>query len=219
MIALITAIAFYSLALTPAESFETVLTLNPGEGNPRNSEGDFIQLNNGRILFVYTRFIGGGGDHDRAHLAARISEDGGRTWSDQDRLILAGEGDMNVMSVSLLRLQDGRIALFYLRKNSTSDCIPYLRYSTDEAETWSDPVRCIPDDGYFVVNNDRIVQLTSGRLFIPTALHSLRTEFVNRGKPCATFRMMTGGRGNDLRQFWKHPSEAAAACRNPVSCP
>ena len=32
-----------------------------------------------------------------------------------------------------------------------------------------------------MVNNDRIVQLPSGRLLVPTSLHSLRTEFVNRG--------------------------------------
>ena len=182
MIAFIVCVAMWGLGPVLANGFETVLTLNPGSGNPRNSEGDFIQLNDGRILFVYTRFSGGGGDHDRAILAGRVSHDRGLTWSDTDEVILDGEGDMNVMSVSLLRLQDGRIALFYLRKNSTLDCIPYLRYSTDEAETWSDPIRCIPDDGYYVVNNDRVVQLPSGRLLIPAALHSLGTKFVNRGK-------------------------------------
>ncbi len=182
MIALITCVALWAQGPILANGFETVLTLDPSPGNPRNSEGDFIQLSDGRVLFVYTRFSGGGGDHDRAMLAGRVSHDGGRTWDDTDRIILDREGDMNVMSVSMLRLQDDRIALFYLRKNSTSDCIPYLRYSTDEAETWSDPVRCIPDDGYFVVNNDRVVQLPSGRLLIPASLHSLGTKFVNRGK-------------------------------------
>ena len=182
MIALISCLAICSLGLAPVDGLETVLTLNPSAGNPRNSEGDFIQLNDGRILFVYTRFTGGGGDHDRAYLAGRISQDGGQTWSKNDRVIVDAEGDMNVMSVSFLRLLDGRIALFYLRKNSPSDCIPYLRYSTDEAETWSEPIRCIPDDGYFVVNNDRIVQLPSGRLLVPAALHSRDTEFINRGK-------------------------------------
>lgn len=182
MIALITCIAMWSLGPIPAEGFETVLTLNPGPGNPRNSEGDFIQLKDGSILFVYSRFTGGPVDHDRAILAGRISHDDGKTWSDTDRVILEGEGDMNIMSVSMLRLQDGRIALFYLRKNSLSDCIPYLRFSTDEAKTWSAPIRCIPDDGYFVVNNDRIVQLPSGRILIPTALHNEGAEWVLRGK-------------------------------------
>ena len=78
---------------------------------------------------------------------------------------------MNVMSVSLLRLQDKRIALFYMRKNSVSDCRPYLRNSSDEARSWSKPVLCIRDEGYFVLNNDRAVQLRSGRILLPVVLH------------------------------------------------
>ena len=35
---------------------ETVLLLPPGKDNPRNSEGDFIRLKTGEILFVYTRY-------------------------------------------------------------------------------------------------------------------------------------------------------------------
>ena len=54
-----------------------IVLLPPGPGNPRNSEGDFIQLNDGRILFVYTHFTGGGDDHSAAHLAGRYSSDGG----------------------------------------------------------------------------------------------------------------------------------------------
>ena len=88
------------------------LVLNPGEGNPRNSEGDFIQLNDGRILFVYTRFTGSASDHGAAFLAARVSTDAGETWSAEDTVILPNEGGMNVMSVSLLRLRAGRSLCF-----------------------------------------------------------------------------------------------------------
>lgn len=38
-------------------------------------------------------------------------------WSKDDTEVVPNEGAMNVMSVSLLRLQDDSIALFYLRKN------------------------------------------------------------------------------------------------------
>jgi sialidase-1 len=150
---------------------EIALRLDPGEENPRNSEGDFIQLKDGRILFIYTKFTSGSGDHAKAYLASRVSTDKGKTWSKTDELVVANEGTMNVMSVSLLRLNDGRIALFYIRKNSVADCIPYLRYSTDEAKTWSDPTRCIDANGYHVLNNSRVVQLKSGRIIIPVALH------------------------------------------------
>jgi len=166
------------------EGVARVLELPPGDGNPRNSEGDFIQLKDGRILFVYTHFVGGGGDHDSAHLAARVSADGGRTWTQEDEVIVPNEGGMNVMSVSLLRLQNGVIALFYLRKNATDDCRPLLRISTDEAQTWSEPKLCIEEPvGYYVVNNDRVIQLKSGRLVIPAARHALKGEdFSGRGK-------------------------------------
>ncbi|MEX2577486.1 MAG: sialidase family protein [Verrucomicrobiales bacterium] len=152
----------------------TVLTLAPSEGNPRNSEGDFVRLEDGRVLFVYTRFSGGGSDHDRADLVSRVSADGGVTWSSKDELVVKNEGDFNVMSVSLLRLADSRIALFYLVKNSLDDCRPVVRFSTDEAASWSELVAMISDDeiGYHVLNNDRVVQLESGRLVAPVALHN-----------------------------------------------
>lgn len=150
---------------------EIALRLEPQDGNPRNSEGDFISLKDGRLLFVYTHFTEGSGDNAGAFLAGRYSDDDGTTWTTEDEIILGNEGGMNIMSVSLFRLSDERVALFYLRKNSESDCIPYIRTSSDEAKSWSEATRCIPDDGYFVVNNDRVVRLKSGRLIFPTSLH------------------------------------------------
>jgi hypothetical protein len=158
------------------------LILNPAENNPRNSEGDFINLNDGRILFVYSRFGGdSSSDHAPATLAGRFSDDGGKTWTKEDKLIMPNEGGMNVMSVSLLRLQNGSIALFYLLKNSLVDCIPQMRISNDEAETWSDPVPVITDkEGYFVLNNDRVIQLKNGRLIMAVALHSTPSQKWNK---------------------------------------
>jgi predicted neuraminidase len=149
------------------------LELPPVKGNPRNSEGAFASLNDGRILFVYSHYTAGsGGDHDPAYLAGRISSDSGRTWTAEDRIIVKNEGGMNVMSVSLLRLQNGQIALFYLLKNSEQDCRPLMRLSSDEGATWGAPATCITDVvGYYVMNNDRAIQLASGRLVLPVCLH------------------------------------------------
>ncbi len=151
------------------------LELPPGENNPRNSEGSFVSLSDGRILFAYTHFTGGGGDHDAAHLAGRYSSDGGKTWTREDRLLVQNEGGMNVMSVSLLRLRTGVIALFYLLKNSEQDCRPVMRISNDEGSTWGPPVMCITDEvGYYVLNNDRAIQLKGGRLVVPVCRHSVK---------------------------------------------
>jgi hypothetical protein len=161
-----------SKSVNPEKEKEIVLRLEPGKNNPRNSEGDFIQLNDGRILFVYSHFTDGTGDDANAYLAGRYSYDQGITWSTEDHIIIPNEGKKNIMSVSLLRLNDGRIALFYLRKNSEVDGIPMMRISTDEAKTWSAPKQCITDiPGYYVMNNDRVIQLKNGRILLPVAQH------------------------------------------------
>lgn len=146
--------------------------LLPGPGNPRNSEGDFISLKDGRVMFIYSHFTGGGSDHSAGHLAARFSSDGGKSWTKKDVVVVEREGKFNVMSVSLLRLQNGKIALFYCRKNSIADCRPLMRLSVDEGNSWSKPITCIEKVGYNVLNNDRAVQLKSGRLILPVALHN-----------------------------------------------
>ena len=150
---------------------ETTLRLLPGEGNPRNSEGDFIKLADGTILFVYSHFTDGAGDNAKAHLAGRYSSDNGESWTREDVTIVPNEGQMNTMSVSLLRLKSGDIAMLYLRKNSAKVCIPYLRISTDETKNWSKPKRCIDTDGYFVVNNNRLIQLNNNRIIFPSSRH------------------------------------------------
>jgi sialidase-1 len=161
---------------------EDVLVLANGPDNPRNSEGDFITLKDGRIMYVYSHYTGtSADDHASAVLAARYSSDKGKTWTPEDVIIVEKEGKMNVMSVSLLRLQNGEIAFFYLKKNSETDCIPMIRISADEAKTWSDPVPCITDQqGYFVLNNNRVIQLKNGRLLFAVARHAVPGEETSR---------------------------------------
>lgn len=161
--------------LSPSMGDEDVLKnplLPPAVNNPRNSEGDFITLKNGLLMFVYTRFTGGTADDAAAELAAIYSGDGGRTWSLKWEPILQNEGKKNVMSVSLLRLPDGEIAMFYLRKNGTEDCLPMMRISKEEGRNWSEPVPCVNGEGYYVLNNDRAVLLKSGRIILPLARHA-----------------------------------------------
>ena len=148
--------------------------LPPGPDNPRNSEGAFVGLADGRLLFAYSHFTGGAHDDSPSYLAARRSSDGGRTWTAQDETLVENVA-MNTMSVSLLRLQDGRIALGHLlrqpHEEKGQELAFLLRFSADEAQTWSDPLCCTSPPSYYVVNNDRLVQLSSGRLIVPAADH------------------------------------------------
>jgi hypothetical protein len=108
---------------------------------------------------------------------ARTSRDGGETWSEDTFIATPGEDDaMNVMSVSLLPLRQGEIGLFYLLRRSWHDLRMFVRRSSDDGRTWSEPALCMPGAGYYVTNNDRIIRLASGRLLVPAALHKRRTD-------------------------------------------
>ncbi|RKN84516.1 sialidase family protein [Paenibacillus ginsengarvi] len=155
-----------------------VLDLRPGPGNPRNSEGAFLDLADGRLLFVYSRFIGeSSGDAALACLVKRTSNDEGETWSSDEIVARPDEHDaMNIMSVSLQRMQNGDIGLFYLIRFGLHDTRLHLRRSTDEGKTWGEAICCVPGPGYYVTNNDRVIRLASGRLVIPAAYHKVRGE-------------------------------------------
>lgn len=148
---------------------EFIDLLPPGPGNPRNTEGSFVELRDGSLLFAYTKFTGGGADDDTAYIASRISQDGGRSWSVEDQTLVDNHAAQNVMSVSLLRLPDRRILLFYLLKNSPTECLVQLRVSADEGKSWSADTRCTADPAYFVLNNDRAVRLNRGRILLPVS--------------------------------------------------
>lgn len=151
-----------------------LLCLKPGTSTPRHSEGDLLRLADGSLLLVWTRFTSGtGGDHDPADLVASVSTDGGALWS-TPRVVVASEGGMNVMSVTLRRLPDGRIAMFHLVKYSLLNCRPVVRFSSDEGHTWSNPTEIVPSDdvGYDVLNNDRVLIDEQGRMVVPVARHA-----------------------------------------------
>ncbi len=153
---------------------QDVLFLNCGANNPRNSEGGFLGLPNGRILFVYSRYTGDSwNDHAAADLAMRESFDGGRTWTATDRILFEHGAARNLMSVSLLRLTSGRIMLYCCRKsdgaNGSLNCVPFCAWSDDEARHWSPLHPVWKTEGFYVLNNDRVIQLRDGRIILPLA--------------------------------------------------
>lgn len=186
------------------------LNLEPTPANPRNSEGSFVTLRSGRIAFYYTHFYGGLEDYAAARIVVIHSDDEGRTWSQPRPVVEKGSAE-NVMSVSLLRLASGKIALFYVVKNSALDCGPYLRLSADEGETWSEATRVIDAPGYFVLNNDRVIQTGTGRIIVPVAFNRLRKREVD-GQP--------GGKNiNDIRgiAMWFYSDDEGATWREAVT--
>jgi Neuraminidase (sialidase) len=201
--------------LAPAIPGMSITEIPPGPTNPRNSEGAFVELRGGRILFAYSRFTGGGQDGDAADIVARTSDDGGKTWS-PDAPLVAREGADNVMSVSFLRLADHRIALFYIRKASPEDSRPYVRFSSDQAKTWTEARPCIGEPGYYVLNNDRVVALRSGRLVMPVALHTgAEGKFVARGRVTAYLSDDSGRTWRRSQTVLECPTNSIAGLQEP----
>ena len=107
--------------LRPRCTKPCLLYTSPQEGNPRNSEGSFLRLKDGRIVFAYSRYSGTSSD-DGAYceIAAMYSSDNGETFSEPKILVRPDKsrGETNCMSVSLLELPNGDAGLFYLVKHT-----------------------------------------------------------------------------------------------------
>ncbi len=149
--------------------------MHANKENPRNGEGAFLRLKDGRIMYAYSRYVGENNhDHAEAVIAAIQSCDEGESWSDPRVLFPMEQGDKNNMCVSLFRRRDGSIALIYLVKLFTDDVFKteiVMRLSYDEGKTWSDRRFVFGGDGYFIKENDRVTRLRDGRLVLPLNEH------------------------------------------------
>ncbi len=145
----------------------------PDAAYTRHSEGDFLRLKDGRIMFVYSRFTDTQSDDAPSDLVASYSADEGEHWSEPKTVIRAAQfGEKNVMSVSLMRMKNGDVGLFYIVKHAATSSIMLSR-SADEGKTYYKHVECTRPErpGYYVLNNDRVERLSSGRIIIPLAFH------------------------------------------------
>lgn len=147
--------------------FESIL-VRASADCPRAGEGSAELLKDGSIVFAYGAF-NGPEDHADAAIVKRVSRDCGATWSEPE-ILQEKSGGLNVMSASLLRLKNGELAFLYLAKHSVyTDCRPMIRLSRDDGRSWSDPREITDVPGYYVVNNDRLLQTAHGRILVPCA--------------------------------------------------
>ena len=157
---------------------KTVAELPPTERNPRNSEGDFARLPDGRLLFAYSRYVGASG-HDDAPctVAGLVSSDGGDDWEALPSPLVTANahGAKNVMSVSLQTLSSGEVCLFYLCKQGPQSEV-WLRRLTDVRNVRfgeAEPVVPQKKGIYYVINNCRVCVLPNGSLLLPVARHKI----------------------------------------------
>jgi len=149
---------------------QVVLEISATRERPRNSEGAFWTTAAGRLEFYYSQFYGGENDFSASRIAEIHSDDQGRTWSAATPVLENDPHNVNLMSVSVLRLASGKIAMFYILKRSEIDCRPYLRLSFDEGKSWSEAIVINPAPGAYVeMANDRVIQTWKGRIVVPLA--------------------------------------------------
>lgn len=101
------------------------------------------------------------------------SHDGGRDWREAGRMRMEWpvSGMISDGGISFLRLQDGRLAFLAHRhvEGLHGGGLPVFSVSADEGKTWS-PARLLDgEEGIWYVMNDRLIQLSSGRLVVPVA--------------------------------------------------
>ena len=143
----------------------------PEKDNPRNSEGAFLTLKDGCVLFAYTRYSGNDWDDGApADIYACVSGPDGEDFSRPFPLLLRSDaGAENIMSVSLMRMENGDAGMLFLAKSKPYRCIPYFTRSGDEGKTWQKPAPCIAEPGYYVVNNDRVIKSGKGTFMFAAA--------------------------------------------------
>lgn len=151
-----------------------------GENNPRNSEGDFSLLKNGSVLFAYSKYTGNDDSDDAAcDIAGMISTDSGKSFVHLPHLIATAKehNTKNIMSVSLCRIPDGTLCLFYLTKFGSQSAV-YLRRATEDETHFGEAELCVPLKRgiYYVMNNARICVTTEGKILLPLARHKIITE-------------------------------------------
>ena len=219
-------LAVFTLCCTadvPADSYKTMTGQIPIMGNNlRTGEGDFIRLKDGTVRYFFTCY------HEEdpethnmpSDIMFRYSKDNGTTWTSWEYAVLANEGKMNTQSVSICRLKDDRIALFYLVKESATDCRPYMRISDNETFTWGDRIPLITTPSFNTVGNDRAEILESGRILLPVARSAVNADGtrINSAESAETFCLISDDGGTTWREGGRVPRIEGVLYQEPGVC-
>ena len=149
--------------------------------NPRHDHQLIFPMRDGSLMLVWCEYYvrkpsrifrtpysaAGFRDDAPCRISAKISKDGGRSWSGKITL-QENFGSDNVKHPNLLRLPSGEILFsFTVRDMAKRDLRIYLKRSTDECETWTTPLQISPPGGVYYTNADHNLLHRSGRVILP----------------------------------------------------
>lgn len=149
--------------------------------NPRHDHAQIFPLKDGRLMLVWCEYYvnrpsglnrnayqgRGSGDEAPCRISARITGDGGRTWTGRMTLQDNLDGN-NVKQPNLIRCVNGDILMLFTKWNlHTQERSVHFKRSTDDAETWSEIRQLTPPGGSYVLDAGRIFRHSSGRIVLP----------------------------------------------------
>jgi sialidase-1 len=156
-----------------ADDVLTIDVVQPTADHPRHDHQLIFPLADGRLLLIWSEYYrlpatkaGQQRDDMPCRIAAKVSEDRGRTWG-ETYVFQENTGKLNVKHPNLLRLKNGDVLFFFTEWNSMQERIVKMRCSTDDCKTWSEPVRVSLLAGVNNINNDHVLMLRSGRIVLP----------------------------------------------------
>jgi sialidase-1 len=151
--------------------FEEII-VKVNENVTRAGEGSAVQLENGDIYFSYSKFSEHVDDDAPADVCSIKYNVTTKQWQNLG-IVFNRNNSTNLMSTSMLCMDDNRIVITYIEKETSWHNHIWAAFSSNDGKNWSLPVRITPENhsNYYVVNNDRLIQTISGRLILPVAIY------------------------------------------------
>lgn len=177
----------------------------------RNGEASLIELRDGSLLLMYGAHQKSG-DWDRGEIRQMRSRDGGKTWSQPETVF--SDAKRSLFQISFARLANGDLGLTHTSLANGRDAFKVFRRSTDEGQTWSEPLK-ISDDSHDYTTGpwDKLYVLASGRVI--ALLHcNLKPDAKKQGGPLGVYTVYSDDHG---RTWTRSPlSEVLHVADNPA---
>lgn len=141
--------------------------------HPRNDSQMIFSLADGRLMLAWCEYYsdkpqsGRTEDFAGSRIRARFSSDRGRTWTADAVTLQDNIGKMNVKHPSMVRLPSGELLFFFTVRNSHADLQIYMKRTSDECKTWTEPVKISSLAGINFKNPDHAFRMQSGRIIVP----------------------------------------------------
>jgi Neuraminidase (sialidase) len=202
--------ALHAAEVPPMPAMSHVIVPHSKEA-ARNGEASLIELRDGSLLIMYGAHQKSG-DWGRGEIRQMRSRDGGKSWSNPETVF--SDPQRSLFQVAFARLANGDIGFTHTSLANGRDAFKVFRRSTDEGQTWSEPMK-ISDDSHEYTTGpwDKLYVLASGRVI--ALLHcNLKPDAKKQGGPIGAYTVYSDDNG---RTWTRSPlKEVLHVSENPL---